>query len=52
MTKTGRGIAFVKGIARSIFRSQATDRMLLRCALAAIWLILCVFPTSSSCAPA
>ena len=45
MIKTWRGIAFVKKLAKSIFGNQATDRMLLlRCALAAIWLILCVFP--------
>ena len=45
MIKTWSGIAFVKKLAKSIFGNQATDRMLLlRCALAAIWLILWVFP--------
>ena len=45
MIKTWSGIAFVKKLATSIFGNQATDRMLvLRCALAAIWLVLWVFP--------
>jgi hypothetical protein len=39
------GIAFMKKLAKTIFGNQATDRMLLlRCALAAVWLTLWVFP--------
>ena len=45
MIKTWRGIAFVRKVAEGIFGNHPTDRMLhLRCALAAIWLMLWVFP--------
>ena len=45
MIKTWHGIAFAQGLAKRTFGNPSADRMLLRrCALAALLLVLCVFP--------